>query len=362
MKRIIITVLVILGSGALIFWTLDKNKKENEAKVAVVAETNTAVAVTVATAEKQEIDLNFTSNGNFSAQQDLMLRAEASGRITQILVREGARVSKGQVLAHIDSEYASLDVERTEDALSKLQTDLQRYRSSYETGGVTKAQLDEIELAVRNTENQLKQAQRRLQDSYVKAPISGIVNKRMVEVGTFVGPGADLFEIVDVSRLKLNVTANEAQVVQIKNGDKVRITTSVFPDEEFTGTVSFIAVKADMSLNYPIEILVDNPSERVGLRAGMYATAHFQFPKQEPSILIPRGSFVGSVSSNRIYVMDADSTAHERLVTAGRILGEQVEILDGLEEGDVVIVSGQINLSDGVKVSPQHVQDLAGRN
>lgn len=354
MKRIIIAVVVILGFGALIVWTLNKNKAENDAKTAVVAIKSDAVAVTVTTAERQNINLDFSSNGNFSANQDLMLKAEAGGRITSILVKEGARVSRGQVLAHIDSEYASLDVQRTEDALHKLRTDQARYQSSYETGGVTKAQLDEIELAVRNTENQLQQAKRRMQDSNVKAPISGIVNKRMIELGAYVSPGADLFEIVDISRLKLDVTANETQVVQIKTGDKVKITSTVFPAEEFTGTVSFIAVKADNSLNYPIEILVDNESQRVGLKAGMYATAHFQFPKQDPVIMIPRGSFIGSVSSQLVYVMDTDSTAQQREVTPGRIIGERVEILNGVQEGETIITSGQINLTNGVKVAPQN--------
>jgi len=89
------------------------------------------------------------------------------------------------------------------------------------------------------------------------------------------------------------------------------------------------------------------------LRAGMYATAHFQFPEQDPVVLIPRGSFVGSVSSREVYVMSADSLAQIRQVTPGRIIGEQVEILQGLTPGEMVITSGQINLTDGVKVAPQ---------
>ncbi|HLW49917.1 MAG TPA: efflux RND transporter periplasmic adaptor subunit [Sphingobacteriaceae bacterium] len=353
MKRIIITIVVILGSAALIAWILNKNKQENEAKTAVVAQTNMAVAVNAEPVTKQAINLDFSSNGNFSANQDLKLMAEAGGRITSILVREGARVSKGQVLAHIDAEYASLDVQRVEDALNKLKTDHARYKSSYETGGVTKAQLDEVELGLRNTENQLQQARRRLQDAYVKAPISGVINKRSIEIGAYVSPGTELFEIVDVSKLKLNVLANETQVVQIKVGDKVSISSSVFPDKNFSGTISFIAVKADNSLNYPVEILVDNPGSGAELRAGMYATAHFKFPQQDPAILIPRGTFIGSVNSNKVYVLGADSTAQVREVIPGRILGEQVEILSGLQEGETVITSGQINLTEGLKVAVQ---------
>ncbi len=352
MKRLIITIVVILGFGALIAWILTKNKQENEAKTAVVAQKDATVVVTAIRVEEQPVNLDFTANGNFVANQDLKLMAEASGRITSLLVDEGAFVSKGQTLARIDAEYASLDVQRVEDALAKLRTDYGRYKSSYETGGVTKAQLDEIELALRNTENQLQQAQRRLQDAEVRAPISGVINKRSVEIGAFVGPGTELFEIVDVSRLKLQVTANESQVVQIKPGDRIEISSSVFPEARFQGTVRFIAVKADNSLNYPIEIEVENPGQS-GLKAGMYATAHFTFPAREPQIVVPRSAFLGSVSSNQVYVMAADSSATLRDVVPGQVIGEQVVILEGLEVGEILITSGQINLNQGVKVDAQ---------
>ena len=352
MKRIIITVVVLVGAGALITWTLNRNKKENEAKTAVVAETGGAVIVNMAKVEKKAIQLDFLANGNFAPNQDLKMVSEISGRITSLQVKEGSRVSKGQVLAHIDAEVAGLDVQRIEDALAKLKTDQARYKASFETGGVTQAQLDEIELGLRNTEVQLQQAKRRLQDAYVKAPISGVINKRSVEIGTYVSPGTELFEIVDVSKLKLNVTAGEAQVVRLNVGDKVAIRSTVFPDQPFQGTISFIAVKADASLNYPVEILVDNAAKSQ-LKAGMYGTAQFEFPEQAPGLVIPRSAFVGSVSNRKVYVVSAEGIAQLREVIPGRILGEEVEILSGLTEGETIVTSGQINLADGVAVKAQ---------
>ena len=352
MKRIIITIVIVIGLLALIGWVLNNNKKENEAKTAVVAQTGGAVVVRAATVSKEPISLNFSANGNFAANQDLTLLSEVSGRITRILVQEGARVSRGQVLAHVDSEYLTLDQQAAEDALQKLKTDQERYKSSFETGGVTKAQLDEIELQLRNAENRLQQANRRVQEAHIKAPINGIINRRYIELGAYLSQSTELFEIVDVSRLKLRVTANETQVGNLKVGDKVSISSTVFPDKEFTGTINFIAAKSDNTLNYPVEIIVDN-NDASQLKAGMYATAHFDFPQQAPAILIPRGSFVGGVSSNQVYLLGSDSTAIIREVVAGRILGEQVEILRGLEEGETVITSGQINLVDGVKVQAQ---------
>lgn len=352
MKRIIITIVVVIGVLALIGWVLSNNKKENEAKTAVVAETGGAIVVKAAKVSKQPIVLDFTANGNFAANQDLKLLSEVSGRITKLLVKEGARVSRGQVLALVDPELTNLDRQVAEENLQKLKTDYARYKSSFETGGVTKSQLDEIELQLRNAEIKLQQENRRVADANIKAPISGIINSRSVEVGTFLSPGTELFEIVDLSQLKLKVTANETQVVNLKVGDKVSIASTVFPGKEFNGTVTFIAAKADNTLNYPVEITVDN-SAASELKAGMYGTAHFKFPQQEPTVLIPRGSFVGGVNSNQVYVLSADSTATVRKVVAGRIFGEQVEIVKGLEEGETVITSGQINLVDGAKVDAQ---------
>ncbi len=351
MKRIIITLLVLALAGYFIVTVLQKNKAENEAKTMIVSEKNAAVVVKTADVMKKPIDLNFSSNGNFISNRELNVSSETGGRITSINVKEGSRVSAGQNLATIDAEYSNIDVKRSEDALAKLKTDQARLKASFETGGVTQSQLDEIDLAIRNTENQLKQAKRKLSDAYIKAPISGVINKKFVEIGTYVNTGTALFEVVDVSKLKLKVNVNESQVSSIKEGDKVKIYSNVFPEEKFTGTISFISVKADNTLNFPVEITVDNTNKNQ-LRAGMYGTAVFEFPEQAPSILVPRTSFIGSVNSNQVYILTQDTTAKIRNVIPGKIIGDQVEIISGIEEGETIITHGQINLSDGVKVEP----------
>ncbi|RZK44434.1 MAG: hypothetical protein EOO94_05185 [Pedobacter sp.] len=87
------------------------------------------------------------------------------------------------------------------------------------------------------------------------------------------------------------------------------------------------------------------------IKAGMYGTALFTFTASAPVIQVPRSAFVGSVSSNQVYIMDADSTASIRKVVAGRVLGDKVEVLSGLTENEQVIISGQVNLSEGVRVN-----------
>jgi membrane fusion protein (multidrug efflux system) len=352
MKKIIIAVLVIVAIGAGIALILTNNKKKNAEKTAFIAEGGGAVAVRVATVEKKTVDQDYSANGNFIPKQELNFLSENAGRVSAIYVDEGAKVTKGQTLAKIDAEIINTDRETAQATYQNAQRDQARYQSSFETGGVTQQQLDQAKLATQNAKLRLQASQRKVSDANIKSPINGIINKRYIEVGAFVNTqGTQLFEIVDVSKLKLKVNVNESQVANLKIGDQIDIRSSVFPNDKFSGKVTFIAAKADATLNFPVEIEVDNSNKNT-LKAGMYGTAIFRAPKQDPSILIPRTSFVGSVSSNQVFVLDkTNNTSKLRKVVAGRILGENVEILDGLKEGESVITSGQINLAEGTAVS-----------
>ncbi len=350
--RATITIAMLAGVFVLIGWVLANNKRKNEAKTAIVAETSTGgVAVRTSHVQKQALDLDFAVNGNFAPAQQLNFASENAGRVTHVLVDEGSYVRKGQTLAIIKADVLSIDLESAQAALQNAARDKQRYENAFATGGVTQQQLDQAKLALENAEARVAQARIRVSDANIKSSINGIVNKRYIEPGAVVSPGTQLFELVDVSKLKLNVTVNESQVANLKVGDKVEVKASVYPDKTFNGKVIFIAPKADASLNFPIEIeLAQNPGGI--LKAGMYGTAIFNFQNVKPVIVIPRAAFVGSVASNQVFVMDNDNTASLRKVIAGRVLGDKVEILEGLTEGETIITSGQINLAHGVKVSP----------
>lgn len=352
MKRGIITALVIILAIAGIVLVLTNNKKKNAAKTAIVAQGSGAISVRTSVIQKQAINLDFSANGTFAPNQELNFLSENAGRVTKIYVEEGDRVTKGQSLARVDAEILNTDKETAEANLQNAIRDEARYSSSFKTGGVTQQQLDQAKLAVQNAKLRLQSTQRKVSDANIKSPINGIVNKKYIEVGAFVNAqGTQMFELVDVSKLKLKVSVNESQVANLKVGDQVQIKSNVFPTDDYVGKITFIAAKADASLNFPIEIMVENNKKNT-IKAGMYGTAIFKFPSQAPTLTIPRGSFVGSVSSNQIFVLGDGNKAVLRKVVAGRILGENVEILDGLKEGETVIISGQINLIDGTPVAP----------
>ena len=347
MKKIIITIIIIIASLALIGYVLTNNKAENKAKTDIVAVKNAAVSVKVAQVKTEEVTMSFAANGLFEPIQELTFSAEKSGKVISVLVKEGDYVKVGQTLLIVRSDVIDVNAQTAKAAYDNAKSDYERYENAYKTGGVTKQQLDQAKLALTNSSANLKQANINVGDTRVKAPIQGFINKKYIEPGSILTgmPATALFDIVNVSKLKLNVAVNESQVASLKVGNSVEITASVFPDKTFTGKITFIASKADESLNFPIEIEIANNATN-NLKAGMYGTASFGNKQKQSLKIVPRNAFIGSVSNNQVFVVE-NGTAKLKKVVAGRILGEQVEIIDGLSDGDTVIVTGQINLQDG---------------
>lgn len=352
MKKVLLYSIITIAAIALIIWKLNDNKKENTQKTELVKESNSgAVPVLIAKAEKTTLDPEYIANGNFEAVEQIDFAAESSGRIEQLMVKEGSPVRKGQVLARIDNQVSTAELERAKANLKVARTNMERFHKALESGGVTQKQVDDMEMAYEDASARLTQAQKNVQNTLLRSPINGVINAKYVEVGTYLSPGTKIFEIVNVSRLKLRVDVPEQQVVKLNVGQEVPVSTSVYPEITYSGKITFIASKGDQTLNYPVEIEIANVSGKE-LKAGMYGTAKFDMPNQDERIYIPRAAFYAGVNSNSIYVIE-NGKAKMKKVVAGNVYGEKVEVKEGLQEGEVVICSGQVNLVDGTPVEIQ---------
>ena len=350
MKKVLYIVGGIAVIGLMAF-ILMKNKEKNDSETAVVSEKNAAIAVRIDTVKTEIPNLDYVANGTFIPSQELKFQAENSGRVVKVLVEEGDHVRIGQTLAIIKGDQLSVKVQSAQAAYNTAIADNQRYENAFKTGGVTKQQVDQAKLNLANAKAALDDARINYGDATIKSSINGIVNSKSIEPGSVVSPGTDLFELVNVSTLKLKVTVDESQIATLKVGSPIKVKASVYPDKEFNGKITFIAPKADASLNFPVEIeITNNPNN--DLKAGMYGTAVFNTnsAKQAPVMMIPRTAFVGGVGNNQVFVIKEDKAFLTKIVS-GRILGERVEVLSGLKEGEIVVTSGQINLTDGATVT-----------
>lgn len=348
MKKIIITGIVVIAALAGIMYVLNKNKAVNEEQTAIVGEKNASVAVRTEIADFKDVNAQYITNGAFAPKQEVMLSSETSGRVARVLVNEGAYVKAGQTLATIEGDKQNVGVSNAQAVYNNAKAEVARFEGAYATGGVTKQQLDQVKLQLENAKNNLRSSQLTASDVNITASFAGIVNKRNIEPGSYVSPGQQLFEIVNVGTLKLKVNVDEKNIGFVKLGQTIKVQSPVLADQEFVGRVSFIAPKADGSLNFPVELEIKNNANN-DLKAGMYGTAYFGSEQSANALVIPRNAFVGSVSSNQVFVVK-DGKAVLTKVVSGRIFGENIEIISGLEKGTQVITTGQINLLDGTAV------------
>lgn len=344
-KKSLLSILAVVAVAVGFYFILQKNKAKNEEQVAIVAEKNTEVAVRAVPAQYEDNHNEISVNGTFLAKTTANISAEMGGQLVALYVKEGSYVRPGQVIAKLKGDKLNVNTTNAQANLDQALSALARYEAAYKTGGVTALQLDQARLQVKNARAQLQSAQLQSGDTNVIAKVGGIVNKKNVELGTVVGAGTTIVEVVDISSLKLEVEADESLVPHLANGNIVKVKPSVM-DETIDGRITFIAPASNGALKFPVEITIPNNGT---LKAGMYGTAIFTRNDTGRTMVIPRDAFVGGVSDNQVFVV-RNGEAHLIKIQSGVNFGDKVEVLGGLKEGEMVIVSGQINLSDKTKV------------
>lgn len=348
-RRIISTVLTILAfiaAGIAISWRLSENKETMKANSELTQERTSVIPVTTAKVAKETFSNDFTVNGTFQPSKELTIISDVNGRITSLKIDEGSYVKQNQLILSVDNKLLENQLKSLKLNLDKAKKDLARMSNLLKDGGVTETQYEEAKLGVESLEIQIESTQKQIDDTYLKSPISGTVNRMNVEQGSYLAPGAPVANVVNINPIELEVYLTEEQVVTVKTGQKAKLTVDVLPGKEFTGTVTFIDVKADASKRFPVKISLPNQS---AIKAGMNGRATFMADQPVAALAVPRTAFVGSIASGEVYVLES-GVAKLRKVEAGTLFGNKVEILTGLSEGETVIVSGQINLQDNAEV------------
>ncbi|MGH1434122.1 MAG: efflux RND transporter periplasmic adaptor subunit [Lewinella sp.] len=350
-KPAIIT-LAVLFIGFLGYQKLSANKAIIDEKAQQQEVKITAIPVTTTTVNSQKVNNELAIIGTFAARKELSIIAEAQGRITSLKVTEGQSIGRGQLIASIDDASIRAQLTTAQASLDKAKKDVERYSNLLSVGAISQTQFEEIQLGMQNQQSNITAIQQQLQYTRVKSPMNGIVSEILLEEGSFTNPGTEIATVVDISQLNMIVMVDERDVVKIKVGQSVNITTDVYPDVIFKGKVNQIGVQADAARKYEIAVELNNNDRQHPLKAGMYGTAIIPTgDNTEKFVLtVPRKSVAGSLKQPQVYVLKDGNIASLKNVEVGETIGDQVVILSGLQEGDQVITTGQINLDDGRQV------------
>ncbi len=348
--RILAVIGVLTILVASIAFTLTKNKEKMADNAKVVEKTVSTFPVAIASAKTTELNTSFNATGNFEPRKEMTFVAEMAGKITQLNFDKGSTVGEGQVMLRTDDEALQRQMKIAKIAFDKAKKDLERFENLQKANATTEVNVEQARFAFQNAEQQIEQLKEQIAKTIVKAPMSGTVVRKHVEKGSFLAPGAPIADLTDIGGLKLVIKVSDVEVLKIRTGMTVKVQADVHSNASYTGVISHIAVKADNSKRYAVDIDVQNNGQ-YPLKAGMYGTALFEFNKTGTALLIPRKGIVGSLKDAQVYIAKADNTVELRKIKTGIIKDDMVEVYEGITEGENVVTTGQVNLSNGVKIT-----------
>jgi RND family efflux transporter MFP subunit len=305
-----------------------------------------------------------TASGIVHANTTVDVAFLVAGKVVAVGPDEGQTVRAGQEIAAVDPTDYRLALDQASAQSDRAAHDRDRNRALLATGGIAPADMDHLESGARQSAAAAALAKKRLTDTHLAAPISGIIARRAIEVGTTVAPGQAAFTIVDLDPVRVRVGVPESDIGHVTEGATATVRIPAL-DTSFAGRVSLIGVAADPATrSYTVEISVPNRARR--LRAGMVAEASITTSATQSALMVPAAAVLhdGGVNGTTIvYVLDRDNTtttrAHARRVTTGVARGDSLEITSGLAVNDRIVVAGQQRLREGAAVKPQ-ANDITG--
>ena len=300
--------------------------------------------VEVAKAVSRDVAQDNTYASTIQAYAVNNIAPQTAGRIRKINVEVGDYVTKGQILAEMDR----LQLEQTELQVQNDDIEYERLKGLYKEGGVSQSDFETAELGYKLRKTNLENLR---ENTILRSPINGFVSARNFDAGDLFSMSSPIFTVQQVTPVKLLVGISESEYTKVKKGQAVTLTVDAIPGQTFNGKIERIYPTIDPATHtFKVEVNVPN-TDRV-LRPGMYARVNVNFGFRH-SVIVPDKALVKQEGTGTrfIYVLKADNTVSYLPVTIGRHMGQEYEILSGLEEGATVVVKGQSTLRDGVKVN-----------
>lgn len=331
-------------------------------------------------------------SGNVKPKKMTKVAFKVPGTLETMNVEEGSKVSRGQTLMSINTHDLEIGVrgaraqrdvikmeldsklrsaeEQAKTTLDYINEQLEKVRRLEEKGAVSKKTLDELEVQQVTAENkyqevldsketavyQLEQAQAmldlsesKLQDAVVQSPVSGTVIKQRSEVGESIIPGNPALVIADLSVLEVEVGVSDNMIDKIKEGQKVDVELKGL-DKELKGTVSHIDLIAD-SETRTFGVKIDISNKDNDIKSGMIANVKINLGKVS-NITIPADAIIEDAEGTYVFVYDPETEkAHKRMIETGDVYVDEMEVIEGLEDGESIVIKGQYRLNEGEVVS-----------
>lgn len=358
-RAIIVVAIMALVLTGIISYRIYSNVQAGKERAGRVAQ-GQAVAVEVAAVTRRDVTPVLTFSSSLEPVWSADISGKVDGRIETLTVDEGDAVTAGMTIAVLDMGELSAQVIQAEGTLLQARANFEQAELDYsrmarlaEQGAISVQTLDSArtkrDLAigqVRAAEGALSLYASKLTGATILAPQNGVVTRRHLHVGFYAKAGTPLVTVANISTLLAKATVGEAEITQLKTGASVKVRVDALGGQEFVGTITRLSPVAAMpSRTFTAEISI--PNEQNIIKAGMFAKVEVPVPAHEQALVVPETALVMREDRKTVYVLTADNKVQQRLLTLGYVGGGWAEVLDGVKEGEQIVIAGQNKLRDG---------------
>ncbi len=343
-----------------------------EKKEGLKEESFGAASVKVFEVKKQKISEKLFYTGVIEALKTINITPDVGGKIARIYVEEGERVRQGQLVAELDTRAIRLQLDQARAALAVAEANhkdaernMERMERLKSEKAVSDQQYEKVKLAFEAAEAQLQQAQaavrlaeHSLDVSLMKAPFSGVVASKNAEVGDVINPmmggfapTSGVLTLMDFSRVKIEVDVPQQDIVRVKKGQPAQLRVTALADKSFQGRVALVNLTADpLTKKFKVEVRIDNPD--LQLKPNTFGEVTLEVSTHEAALVVPQKSIL---EGKYVFLVGENNQVLRKEVNLGLQNADLVEIVNGLKEGDLVVVEGNYGLEDGAKIDIQEV-------
>jgi membrane fusion protein (multidrug efflux system) len=307
-----------------------------------------AVPVEAARVEVGTITDEVLAVGSLRSNESVIIRPEIAGRITGINFSEGEPTRSGALLFALDDAIYQADLNEAEASLLLGQRNYERATELYKKGAGTARNLDEAEAALQTDRARVALARARLEKTRISAPFDGILGLRHVSIGDYVIPGQDLVNLENIDPIKVDFRVPERFLSGLAKGQELRVKVDAFPGRAFEGEVYALDPRVD-SAGRSVAVRARVPNSDRVLRPGLFARVNLAIESRKNALIVPEQAIVPRGDERFVFKV-VDGKAVMTKVILGQRRGGRVEIVEGLEAGDVVVTAGQIKIRDGAPV------------
>lgn len=332
-----ILILVLLASTISFFEGCSDGKAENSL--------NTSVNVEVERTKNMDGSETIAYSGTIEESESIPLCFSGIGTVARVYVSEGDFVRKGQLIAELNNETYKNAYEMSSATLKQAEDAYKRLEAMFKNGNLPEIKFVEVETGLQQAKAGAAISRRNLDDCKLYSPVDGIVGKRSIDPGMSAMPNLASINIIKIEKVFARVPISENEISLVKKGDKAKIKIAALNNSEFTGTVEEIGVMADpLAHTYKIKVGIANSNRQI--KPGMICNVVLEKPNSSTGLFIPSSAvLVDEEGRNFVYAVNQNK-AMKKYVTTGKLLKSGVEVTEGLNSGEQIVVAGLQKLVD----------------